>query len=53
MENLFKKGAIFVHGRVLRIMGLVMHNYDVCDIILRTRTVESQGSRMYFSAIRV
>ena len=27
--------------------------YDVCDVILRTRTTESQGSRTYFSAIRV
>ena len=25
MENLFKKGAIFIHGRVLRSMGLVTH----------------------------
>ena len=43
MENLFEKRAIFVeHG-----------SSDAYDVILRTHTTESQGSRTYFSAIWV
>ena len=47
MENLFKKGAIFVHGRVLRSMGLVTHMTYVTELTPRNLKVLARISLQF------